>query len=91
MTKKDISPWRWLKNDPPGPEHITFFVGHARGGRMDLVFRWPHPKTGKTAFWYSGDHGNSVLTHYVPNVWHPAPPPIPGSDVEAIQKGKLPS
>jgi hypothetical protein len=78
--------WRSLATDPPGPEHKAFFVGHSKGGRMDYVFRWLHPKTGKMAFWRHGDHGNYVMYDYGPDVWHPGPPPIPGSRVEAIQK-----
>jgi hypothetical protein len=77
--------WRSLANDPPGQEHANFFIGHSEGGRRDLVFRWPHPKTGKMAFWSSGEDGNYVLDDYGADVWHPAPPPIPGSAVGGIQ------
>lgn len=79
--------WRSLAKDPPGSEHREFFVGHSEGGRTDLVFRWPHPKTGKMAFWKSGKDGNYVLDGYDPDVWYPGPPPIRGSFVEAVQNG----
>jgi len=79
MAKRDMNGWRSLKNDPPGPEHKTFFVGHSRGGRIDYVFMWPYGN--KMRFWCKGEHGNYVLRGYTPNVWHPGPPPIPGSDI----------
>lgn len=85
-----ISKWRSLKDAPPGPEYQAFFVGHSKGGRNDYVFRWPHPKTGRIAFWCRARHDNYVLENYTPDVWHPGPPPIPGSDVEKFKQGKLP-
>lgn len=81
--------WRSLKTDPPGPEHKMFFVGHSKGGRMDYVFSWPHPKTGKPVYWKQGEHGNYIMYDYGPDVWYPGPPTIPGSDVEAIQQGRF--
>ena len=80
--------WRSLKDEPPGPEHRSFFVGHSKGGRMDYVFRWPDRK-GKMWYWCSGEDGNYPLAGYTPDVWYPGPPNIPGSDVEAIQQGKF--
>jgi hypothetical protein len=89
--EKLILKWRSLEKEPPGSEHDKgLWVGHSKGGRMDYVFRWPDWKTGKDAFWCSGEKGNYMLRSYKPDVWYPGPPPIPGSDVEAIQKGKLP-
>ena len=80
--------WHSLKDDPPGAEHATFFIGNSEGGRTELVFRWPHPKTGEVAFWKSGKDGNFVLEWSGADVWHPAPPPIPGSAVDDIRKGR---
>jgi hypothetical protein len=82
--------WKSLKDDPPGPEHRTFFVGHSKGGRMDYIFRWPD-LNGKMAFWVKGySEGNRILTGYTPDIWYPGPPLIVGSDVEAIQQGRMP-
>lgn len=80
-----LSGWRSLKDDPPGSEHTQFFIGSSEGGRTELVFTWPHPKTGKPAFWKSGKNGNFVLDWDGADVWHPGPPPIPGSAVGNIQ------
>lgn len=81
------SGWRCLRTDPPPPETRMFFVGSASGGRIDWVFRWPGPDW-KIAFWCRGETENYRLTDYTPDVWYPGPPTIPGSEVEAIQKGK---
>ena len=80
--------WHSLKDDPPGEEHVTFFIGHSEGGRTELVFRWPHPETGKAAFWKSGKDGNFVLEWKGADVWHAGPPPIPGSVVGNIQQDR---
>jgi hypothetical protein len=82
------SGWRCLQTDPPPADMRMFFVGHATGGRMDLVFRWPW--NGRQWYWVEGPTENYPLDDYGPNVWYPGPPLIPGSNVEAIQKGKLP-
>lgn len=80
--------WKSIEEEPPGPEHYKgLFVGHFPGGRIDYVFVWPHPRTGKPAFWGKGKMLNYVLTGYTPNRWYPGPPLIPGSDVERLQKG----
>lgn len=82
------NPWRSLAADPPGPEHGQgFLVGSSTGGRMDFVFTWPHPKTGKPAFWRRGvGHMNCLMEDYKPDVWHPGPPPISGNAVARFQK-----
>lgn len=82
------SGWRCLETDPPPNSMRVFFVGHAEGGRMDLVFRWPYKD--RMWFWKQGKDGNYPLDDYGPNIWYPGPPAIPGSDVEAIQEGRLP-
>ena len=76
MPDGKMNGWRSLKDDPPPQDMRSFFVGHARGGRLDYVFRWPH--AGKMQFWcYGGGRGNYVLTGYTPDIWYPGPPTIP--------------
>jgi hypothetical protein len=89
MAPRTLTEWRSLKANPPGPEHKSFFVGHSEGGRIDYVFQWPHPKTGKLAFWCKGENGNYLMDNYKPDLWHPGPPRIPGSWVDRLQKGEI--
>ncbi len=83
----DLPKWKSLKNEPPGPEHTMFFVGHSRGGRRDYVFRCPHPKTGEMVFWCRGEVLNYILYDYKPDVWYPGPPTIPGSAADHADLG----
>lgn len=86
-SEKPKSGWqKFSRTNLPGSEHQTFFVGSSRGGRMDLVFLWPHPKTGHTALWKQGEHGNYLMYDYNPDVWHPAPDAIPESAVAKFQE-----
>ncbi len=82
--------WRSLADDPPPADMRGFFVGHSKGGRMDYVFRWPHPRTGEMWFWCKGENCNYPLDDYGPDVWYPGPPQIPGSTNERfLRTGRI--